>query len=161
MGSLNAVRVIDDSVEIEKQRDLERQCRNMEASETDKIVCPWCFAINKKDVPPCCDKFTEGLNRRGQRQLQSVIDQQRDILSGRRVNLNCPYCHSLVKKKNLGDPVDWIRPNHSPFCCDNLSDAITAIVERGLLNRLTEDKKRIEDNQARISAKSDPKSRVN
>lgn len=130
----------------DKQRDLMKQYLRLAADGQGSIFCPWCLKANKPGEPACCGLFTEGVARIGQEQLQSVIRQWRKIVIGVRKHLNCPYCGKTVDKPSAENhPADWIRPMQSPFCCDQMHDAATAIIERETLERLKAQKNRIED----------------
>lgn len=140
----------DEPTEADKQSDLERQYKACEKGDTDTVFCPWCFKGNRPETPACCGFFAQGVTAYGQRQFQSVINQLKEVRFGARKGINCPYCHKRCVYKE--HPTDWIRPMVSPFCCDMLSDVATAIVERKTLERLTADKKRIEDATSRQAA---------
>lgn len=79
----------------------------------------------------------------GERKLQSIIDQLREVKLGTRTNIQCPYCNH--HSRPVADPADWPRPFISPFCCDLFEVAAGAIAEREALRIQTEHKKRIED----------------
>lgn len=79
----------------------------------------------------------------GERKLQSVIDQLREVNLGTRTNIQCLYCNH--HSRPVADPADWPRPMVSPFCCDLFESAAGAIAEREALRIQTEHKKRIED----------------
>ena len=130
----------------DKQDDLLRQYENVRAGIAPSIFCPWCFKANVPDKPACCGFFKEGVDKIGRDQFNSVLKQWKEVKLGAARSLRCPYCGTWVKKADEDThPGEWVRPLHSPFCCDLLADAATAIVERELAQRLAEDKKRIED----------------
>ena len=85
-----------------------------------------------------------GVEEIGKKQLQSVIDQQKEILLGAKKTIHCPYC-GFYNRPFSRDPEAWSRPNVSPFCCDLLQDAALAIAQRMEVERLTSMKKKIED----------------
>lgn len=132
--------------ESERHEDIDRQASNLEAGVSNSIFCPWCFKINKLDAAPCCHFFTDALKKRGEAKLQSVITQLHAVKTGRMRSLRCPYCSKWNPRMEFdAHPSEWIRPMVSPFCCNMLADAATAIVERETLRRLVEDKNKIED----------------
>ncbi len=136
----------DTPTEKDKLEDLWRQCENFEKKEAASIFCPWCLKANTPSLPQCCGFFKEGIEKRGQHQFDSVLKQLKEVRLGRFRSIKCPYCHTRMKA--LGPdahPSEWPRPLISPFCCDLMSDAATAIVERMTLDKLTADKKKIED----------------
>jgi uncharacterized C2H2 Zn-finger protein len=114
------------------------------------LLCPWCSKINRQDMPVCCGPMQDAREKLGKRRFDSILKQLWDVKSGRAVSLRCPYCDKWNKRATPDThPSEWTRPNVNPFCCDLMSDAATAIVERMTLERLTEDKKRIEDTVAK------------
>lgn len=135
----------DTPSEFDKFDDLKRQYRNFQRDPAVVIFCPWCMRGNKPGDHACCGFFAEGVDRIGKEQLESVARQWREVRLGSKSNIVCPYCDKRVFKSQAGHPADWPRPNWSPFCCDMLSDAATALMERDKLNRLKDDKARIED----------------
>lgn len=141
----------DTPTEQDKLSDLWRQCENFESGTALQIFCPWCLKANTPSLPQCCGFFKEGIEKRGQNQLESVLKQLKEVRLGRFRSIKCPYCH--VRMKALAadaHPSEWPRPNFSPFCCNMMADAATAVVERMTLDKLTADKKKIEDAQERV-----------
>lgn len=115
-------------------------------SEADKVIevdrqiraggpvwCPWCRAMNVPNQTKCCVAFQSCLEDRAEAQLQSVIAQQKAIELGQANAIVCPYCSRINVAPEPGEqrhPSEWIRPMKSPFCCDLLTIAIIAVVER-------------------------------
>ena len=128
----------------DKQADFEDQYATLRKDPKKIVFCPWCSGINRapqegeEPAAACCPQFAMGVDLIGKKQLQSVIDQRKEILLGGRRNLKCPYCGELNFIDAIKSPADWKRPNVSPFCCDLLSDAALAIAQREVL----EDRKR-------------------
>ncbi len=142
----------DTPSEADKLDDLWRQCENFEKKLAPSIFCPWCLKANTPALPQCCGFFKEGIEKRGKHQFESVLKQLKEVRLGRFHSIKCPYCH--VRMKALGPdahPSEWPRPLVSPFCCDMMSDAATAVVERMTLDKLTADKKKIEDAHEKVS----------
>lgn len=139
-----------DLTEVEKQQDLEDQYVALRRDPKKIVFCPWCSGINRAPqegeppAPACCPQFAMGVELIGQKQLQSVIAQQKEILLGAKKTIHCPYC-GFYNRPYSRDPEAWSRPMVSPFCCTLLHDAALAIAQRMDLERLTEQKKRIED----------------
>jgi uncharacterized Zn-finger protein len=130
----------------ERQEDLERQYDNLRADPATVIFCPWCHKTNKLGSEPCCGLFTEGVEKIGQRQFQSIVNQWREMKLGSRRTIKCPYCGQYNRKAEENQhPADWIRPMVSPFCCQLFQDAAIAIAEREALHVQIDQKKRIED----------------
>ena len=127
--------------------ELERQIRLNQKSENKIISCPWCGQLSQvtdSTDDACCNALIEAIEKRGIRQLQSVVNQQKDFAKGIRSSIECPYCgsHNYKPKK---DPNDWRRPRVSPFCC-SLFDAAFAAIEYQLQEQAKLDhKRRIED----------------
>lgn len=142
-----------DPTERDKLEDLWRQCDNLDSGTAVSVICPWCFKINRRDLPGCCRFFTQGIDQRGKERFESVLKQFKEIRLGSAQSMHCPYCDTWTKKPAPDThPSEWPRPMVSPFCCSMMADAATAIVERIMLERLTEDKKRIEDGMGKVGA---------
>lgn len=138
----------DAPTEADRFEDLERQYANLQADPaTSVIFCPWCSKGNRPDQGACCGFFAEGVAKIGQKKLDSVIKQLREVRLGSRKSIHCPYCGSYIR--HAEHPVDWPRPLTSPFCCDIFSDAALAIAQRQAVEEQVEQKKRIEDGLAR------------
>lgn len=82
----------------------------------------------------------------GDRKLQSVINQWREVRRGLLKSIHCPYCSEYSKPVDAeNNPADWIRPMISPFCCDLLQLAAFAIIERMGMQEKADQMKRIQD----------------
>ncbi len=139
----------DEPSERDKFEDLQRQYANFQRDPSTVIFCPWCMKGNKAGEPACCAFFTDSVERIGREQLASVERQFRNFRAtggnGFR-GIKCPYCATLNKPPQPGDgPESWPRPFESPWCCNLLHDAATALTERIMSDRLAEQRKRIED----------------
>ena len=134
----------DSPSETDKQDDLTRQYANLRTGKGLVIFCPWCLKSNKPGAPPCCPFFAEGIRKIGEGQLQSIVDQRREVRLGSKRSIKCPYCGAYNREPGE-HPADWIRPMVSPVCCDTFEGAMVAVAQREILQRQIDEKKRIED----------------
>ena len=72
--------------------------------------------------------------------------------SGKLSQLSCPYCSAKMKPSG-GDPEKWIRPNVSPWCCENMDAAMKAVQHRYILQPMIDAKRMIEE-QAQAAAQA-------
>lgn len=92
--------------------------------------------------------------KEGDRKLQSVISQLRDVRRGVLASIHCPYCGTYLKPVDAeNNPIDWIYPNVSPWCCDYMEHAAMAIVERMMVQAKMDEFKRIQDAQDKAHTK--------
>ena len=130
----------------ERDRYIDLRDQYLRARAGRSIFCPWCLKANKPGEAACCPLFSEGVERIGKEQFQSVQMQFRKIRAAGRKHINCPYCGTTINKPDAENhPADWVRPMVSPFCCDMMHNAVTAIIERETLDKLKAHKARIED----------------
>ncbi len=139
----------DEPTEADRQDDLDRQYALFRANPEHKIICPWCFAINEAGAEACCLPFQDGVDLIGKKQFESVQRQMKEIRLGSRVSIHCPYCDTRLKKPEDNHPASWQRPMVSPVCCDLLHAAVMAVGQQQEVERLVEQKKRIEDGVAK------------
>lgn len=79
----------------------------------------------------------------GEEKLKSVSTQFARARKGERDKIECPYCGDIFKYG--GDIDNWKRPGVSPFCCDSMQAAATAVAQRMMLQDTIDIKKKIEE----------------
>ena len=117
------------------------------------MFCPWCRKINNGDGEPCCFAFSEALENRANRQLQEFFGQYHRVETGQSESITCPYCGDAnwipsinpTTTRRERDPLDWKRPNVSPFCCDLFQQAALAVAKTKGLQEKIDQCKRIQD----------------
>src|ERR1022692_2515782 len=118
----------DEPTEQDRFEDLCRQYANFQRDPATVIFCPWCMKGNKGGEPACCAFFNDGVERIGREQMASVEKQFRESRLGSHGAVKCPYCFTWNKKPDPGDgPEAWMRPFVSPWCCNMMSDCVTAL----------------------------------
>lgn len=79
----------------------------------------------------------------GEEKLRNVQMQFVRARKGERDKIECPYCCDIFKFG--GDIENWKRPGVSPFCCDSMQAAATAVAQRLMLQDTIDIKKKIEE----------------
>ena len=82
----------------------------------------------------------------GEEKLSFIAQQFARARKGQQDKVTCPYCSHTFKYGGFQE--NWKRPGVSPFCCDNMQEAATAIAHRIVLQSQIDMKKKIEERAA-------------
>ena len=134
------------------------QYRKLKTDPKAIIFCPWCSKISKApehghEEIACCGVFAMEWAQIGIDMLKSVERQMAATSTGKMDVINCPYCLTSLKKWTA-DPTTWIHPNVSPWCCEQLHDAVLALAQGYETQLRIDNFKRIQDGWDKAQAKA-------
>lgn len=141
--------------EAQKRAEFKRRMKFTNTA-TEPVACLWCGQVNMPDGNVCCASFEAALDEYTQGQFDQFLKAYERVKQGKSLSIACPWCGEAnwIPQANPTQdgprtPLDWKRPNVSPFCCDMFVNAAMAVAQRLAWNQKIDAFHRIQDAMAK------------